>query len=245
MSIDAKPFRWSFSQWENYNGCPARWKYKSVLKLPGSPPGPAAARGLLIHSTVEDYIGNQASVAHKDIKPKYYEVFDQFRDHPNGDRWCEYKMSLTNDWQLAGAVMNNVAGTTWCAMVLDAVRVGDDHKGPHSTRTEPLRVHVGEWKSGKPKDTHGDQRKLYALGSLIRWHDVDEVLVTTYYLEDTEKPQRLRVPNTESARDKLKTLWMQRTDQMQADKICAPKPGMACNWCDYSRKKGGPCVFGG
>lgn len=238
---ETKPFRWSFSQWENYNGCPARWKYKSVLKLPGSPPGPAAARGLIIHQTVEDYIGGRLEVAHKDITPKYYQVFDDFRNHPNGERHQELKFTLTPDWTLAGPL---TSGRAWVTMVLDAVRVGDAHKGPHSTRTTPLIAYVGEWKSGKPKDTHGDQRKLYALGSLMRWHDVDEVQVTTYYLEDTGPPQRLKVPNTLSARDKLKELWQTRVDLMQRDAICAPKPGMHCNWCDYAKKKGGPCVFG-
>lgn len=241
MTAEQKPFRWSFSQWENYNGCPARWKYKSVLKLPGSPPGPAAARGLQMHDTVENYINGNLAVVHKDVAPKYYEVFDAFKTHPNGMRHCEYKFSLTQDWQIAGPL---TSGRAWCAMVLDAVRVGDDHTGPYSSRTSPLIAYVGEWKSGKPKDTHGDQRKLYALGTMLRWHDVDEVQVTTYYLEDTGPPQRLKVANSESARDKLKQLWQQRVDLMQRDAICAPKPGMHCNWCDYAKKKGGPCVFG-
>lgn len=234
-------FRWSFSQWENYNGCPARWKYKSVMKLPSAPPGPAAARGLQIHSTIEDYIAQRVDVAHKDVKPEYYPIFDQFRNHPNGERHCEYRFTLTQDWQLAGPLQ---AGKGWLVMVLDAVRVGDDHAGPHATRSTPLQIHVGEWKSGKPKDTHGDQRKMYALGALLRWHWADEVLVTTHYVEGTEKSQRLKVPNTLTAKDKLKDLWNGRVEQMQSDKLCAPKPGMHCNWCDYSKKKGGPCVFG-
>jgi hypothetical protein len=53
--IEKPPFRWSFSQWETYNGCPAKWKFKSVLKVPGGPPGPAAARGTEIHASVEEY----------------------------------------------------------------------------------------------------------------------------------------------------------------------------------------------
>ena len=241
MSTEAPFFKWSFSQWETYNACPARWKYQSVLKLPRKPPGPAAARGLQIHGTIEDYISQRTEVCHKDVSSKYFPVFDQFRNHPNGDRHCEYKFSLTEDWQVAGPLN---AGKAWCVMVLDAVRVGDDHKGPHSKRTTPLVAHVGEWKSGRPKDTHGDQRKLYALGSMIRWHDVDEVVVTTYYVEDTEKPQRLKVANTDSARQKLKDLWKGRVDLMRSDKLCAPKPGQHCNWCDFSKKQGGPCVFG-
>lgn len=237
-------FRWSFSQWESYNSCPARWKYKSVLKLPTAGPGPAAARGLLIHSTVEDYVAQRVGLEglHKDVDLKYLPVLDAFRYHPNGERHQEFRFSLTEDWKLAGNQMKAERG--WCMMVLDAVRVGDDFKGPHAKRETPLVAYVGEWKSGKPKDTHGDQRKLYALGALIHWPDVEKVEVTTYYLEDTEQPQRLSVANTESAQTKLKDLWKGRVDRMQGDRICAPKPGMHCNWCDFAKKKGGPCVFG-
>lgn len=240
-STEKRGWRWSFSQWENYNGCPARWKYKSVLKLPSAPPGPAAARGLLIHSTIEDYIAQRTDVAHKDIKPNYYPIFDQYRNHPNGERHNEYRMSLADDWSIATPTTSE---RTWCVVILDAVRVGDEHKGPHSERTTPLIAHVGEWKSGKPKDTHADQRKLYALAAAIRWQMVDEVHVTTHYVEGTEKSQRLKVANTDSARGKLKELWERRVHMMRNDAICAPKPGMQCNWCDYSKRKGGPCVFG-
>lgn len=239
MTTETKPFRWSFSQWENYNGCPARWKYKSVLKLPSRPAGPAAARGLQIHATIEDYISQRSDTVHPAVKPEYMPVFDTYREHPNGERHCELKFSLDENFQLCGPMLSNRA---WCVMVLDVVRVGDAHRGPHSTRETPLIAHVGEWKSGKPKDTHTDQRKLYALGSLVRWPDVEKVMVTTHYVEGTAPSARLEV--SRSAKPKLEDLWRGRVEQMQRDQICAPKPGMHCQWCDYSKRIGGPCVFG-
>jgi len=228
-------FRWSFSQWETYNSCPARWKYKSVMKLPSSPPGPAAARGLELHDRVENYITNQrddvsppnhsyggkpAAIVHE----KYLPVLLAFREHPNGDRYTEKRLSFDEEWYLCGAKSPDA----WCVAVLDASRFID--------RT----LHIGEWKSGKPKDTHADQRKMYALAGLRAWK-ADEVIVTTYYLEDTAPPQRLAAKD--SAEQKLKDLWRGRVEQMQGDKILAPKPGDHCFWCDYSKKKGGPCAF--
>ena len=235
-------FRWSFSQWENYNGCPARWNFKSVLKLPSAPPGPAAARGLSMHDRVENYIlGNieaeECLVGDPDkrfgtkkeakIADKYLHVFDRFKDHPNGDRYTEHKLGFDSEWYLSGGISK----TASCIMVMDAVRC------------ENRVLEVGEWKSGSPKDTHGDQRKIYALGGLRKWIHVDEVHVTTYYLEDTAPPQKLVVKR--SAEQKLKDLWDQRTGLMQRDKILAPKPSEACRWCDYAKSKGGPCQFGG
>lgn len=235
-------FRWSFSQWENYNSCPARWNFKSVLKLPGTPPGPAAARGLSMHDRCENYITGQIDVdmllngdptkrfgdkKEAKISEKYLHVLDEFKDHPNGDRYTEHKLGFDAEWYLSGGISK----TSACIGVLDAVRC------------ESKVLHIGEWKSGQPKDTHGDQRKIYALFGLRKWVHVDQVEVTTYYLEDTAPPQKLVVKAT--AEEKLKALWNGRVEQMQSDKILAPKPGVHCRWCDYSKAKAGPCQFGG
>ena len=237
-------FRWSFSQWETYNSCPAKWKYKSVLKLPGQPPGPAAARGLSMHDRCESYIMGQVdldyllngsptkrfgSKGEAKIDPKYAPILDQFKDHENGDRWVEHRLGFDDEWYLSG-----FGKTASCIGVLDAVRFDNDGV-----------LHVGEWKSGQPKDTHGDQRKLYALFGLRKWNldMLQEVRVTTYYLEGTADPQRLVVKP--SATEKLKELWKGRVEQMRNDQICAPRPNEGCRWCDYAKSKGGPCVFGG
>lgn len=206
-----------------------------MLKLPSSPPGPAAARGLEMHDRASQYIMGQID----DLEPptqmfgakrpvlitdKYREVLDEFKNHPNGERYSEHKLSFDDGWYLVGPM----SPKAWCVGVLDAAR---GYNGV---------VHIGEWKSGSPKNTHADQRKLYALFGLRRWL-VDEVRVTTFYFEDTAPPDRLVVRAT--AESKLQSLWQGRVEQMKNDNICAPKPGDQCRWCDYSKAKGGPCVF--
>lgn len=226
-------FRWSFSQWEAYNQCPAKWNFQSRMKLPRRPPGPAAARGLKMHDTVEQYIkGAPADVLHPDIKQKFIPILDAFRDHPNGDRYTEKKLAFDSEWYLCGPSSKHAA----CVAVLDAVR----YLKPHATDKGVLEI--GEWKSGSPKDTHGDQRKLYAMFGMRAWL-ADEVRVTTYYLEDTAPPQRL-VLASQTGFDKLKELWANRIDTMQRDQMCAPRPGLYCRWCDYAKSQGGPCQFG-
>jgi hypothetical protein len=103
-------------------------------------------------------------------------------------------------------------------------------------------LHIGEWKSGKPKDTHVDQRKLYAMFGMKAWL-ADEVYVTTYYLEDTHPPMRLAL-KSQSGFETLKALWNDRIRTMQRDEICAPRPSYQCRWCDFSKSAGGPCPFG-
>lgn len=240
--LDPNDFRWSFSQWETFTQCPAKWKFQRLYPQLRRPPGPAAARGLDMHDRCEKYIKGQigytelrfgntsqrfGSKKPAIIAEKYVHVLDEFRDHPNGDRHCELKLSLDQEWYVSGGITHK----SWLVMVLDAIKIKDGIGD------------VGEWKSGQPKETHGDQRKMYALGSLRRWLGLEEVRVTTYYLEDTAPPQRLVVKA--SAEQKLKDLWKARVEYMQADAICAPRPGDYCQFmCDFARSKGGPCEFG-
>ena len=229
------PLRWSFSQWETYNQCPKKWHFQSVQRLPRTPPGPAAARGLEIHDSVEKYIKGELgeSELHPAVKPKYIPVLDAFRNHPNGDRYTEKKLAFDSDWYLCTPKSTYAA----CVAVLDAARY------IKPTADDVGVLHIGEWKSGKPKDTHGDQRKLYAMFGMRAWL-ADRVEVTTYYLEDTEQPQRT-ILASQTGFEKLKALWEERASMFVRDTICAPKPGFYCRWCDFAVDKGGPCQFGG
>ena len=225
---EATPFKWSFSQWETYTQCPAKWKFGSVLKFAKLPPGPAAARGLEIHDSVEQYIlGAPVSTLHGAIKSKFIPIFEEIKNHENGDRYCEKKLGFDSDWAVCAPTQTNRA----CVAILDAVRFTNDGTAV-----------VYEWKSGKPKDTHADQRKLYALSSFLHWK-AKRAEVTTYYLEDTGAPQRTVIEA--KGAETLKSLWNTRTTQMQRDEFCAPRPSYGCNWCDFSKKKGGPCRFVG
>lgn len=227
--IPRATFRWSFSQWETYDQCPAKWRYGSVLKLPRKPPGPAASRGLDIHDSVEAYIkGGVSGSLHPAVNPKYISVLDEFKHHENGDRWTEKKLGVDAEWNICPPQ----SPYAFCVAVLDAVRY--DNSGI---------LHIGEWKSGKPKDSHADQRKLYAVFGMKAWRAV-EVRATTYYLEDTHPPQRITV-KSEAGWQTLKNLWEGRIRTMQRDEMCAPRPSFGCRFCDYAKDKGGPCQFGG
>lgn len=220
--------RWSFSQWATYAQCPAKWRFGSVMKLQRAPPGPAASRGLEVHASVEKYVvSGNAGDLHGCIKDKYIPIFDELREHHNGDMHLEKKLGFDVDW----AVSPPQAATTACIAILDAVRFCDDGTAI-----------VYEWKSGKPKDEHADQRKLYAVAAAINWR-ATKTVVTTYYLEDTMAPQRITV--SESGVEKLKTMWDGRIAEMLRDQFCAPRPSYQCAWCDFSKKRGGPCQFGG
>ncbi len=242
-------FRVSFSQWETYQQCPQKWHFSSRLKLPRQPPGPAAARGLHMHDRAEKYIMGEIDDVNAwepglmfgdkppaVISRKYIPILDAFRNQPNGERYTEKKVAFDSEWYLCGPSSHHAAFVA----VLDAARVG----GNRYVKGDPDNgwVHIGEWKSGKPKDTHEDQRKIYALFGYRLW--LQPVKVTTYYLEDTAPPQRL-VLKSDEWYERLKALWSNRVQEMATNEICAPRPGYHCNWCYFAKKKGGPCQFGG
>ena len=245
MSERQPAFRWSFSAWEAYQSCPQMYRFKHIEKLPRQPAGPAAARGLDLHDRVEKVIKSElpmealltadpqvrfGSKKQAVIHEKYIPIIEGYRDHPNGDRHTEKKMAFDEDWYLTGPTSSFAS----CVAVLDAVKftVEDDGKKV---------AEIGEWKSGSPKERHTDQRSLYSSFGLKGWL-ADEVRVTTYYLEFDIKPERLVVKNT--AWEKVVTIWTKRRDEMRRDAMFAPRPGQHCNWCDYSRTKGGPCRVG-
>lgn len=215
--------RWSFSMWTTYNTCPSRFNYRYRQRLP-DPPSPAAQRGSAAHDTAERYVRGHSMLL--PTKDNYLlDVFNKFRQWPNGDRHTELKITLTDEWTLTSP-QNDDAYVTG---VLDVVGY---HKGV---------VEIGEWKTGKPKDEHKEQRSLYALLGLRRWLP-REVQVTTYYMDNTAPPARLTVKDT--AEPKLIQIWDGRAKQMLTDDTCAPRPGFYCRWCPYSRDKGGPCKVG-
>lgn len=253
MRATSTDFRWSFSQWENYDQCPARWKFQSVLKLPRGPSGPAAARGTSMHERVAGYIENQPGFTLEHLKfgdpderfgdkppavihPKYIPIIDAYREHPNGDRYVEKQLCFDADWAITAPKSALHAFTG----VLDAVRFTGDY-----FRTAPSVLRIAEWKSGKPKDSHAEQRSIYALIGYHSWL-ANVVHVTTYYLESaTEPPGKLKVEMGAGGFEDLRVKWNQRVTRMRGDKVCAPRPGYYCNWCDYAKRKGGPCQFGG
>lgn len=209
----------SFSQWENYQGCPRRWKHRYLDKIPTGPTGPAAMRGIGVHNEVEIFLSTK-----KDLpKVTHADVIEELSRR--NEVHTEYKLHFDEHWNRTSPDSKEIA---WVG-VLDAVSVA------------PKCIDVYEWKTGKPKPTHGDQRNIYALMGLRCW-GAEEITVTTYYLDGTEGPQKLSA--TKKSVPMLINRWNERRNAMMNDTFWPPRPGFHCRWCDYAKAKGGPCEFG-
>jgi CRISPR/Cas system-associated exonuclease Cas4 (RecB family) len=223
----------SFSSWNMYNTCPFKWKCKNVLGLDEGPSGPAAARGTLIHGMMDNYITGKSDVLPWDKEngaPKVPALGDE---HPLDGvvkrlreivAVPEMRVEFTREWE----PWPPPGKPAEAVVVFDAIKT-------YTTHTE-----VAEWKSGKPSDSHADQRLIYALGAL-HIYNPPEVRVTTYYIDMTGPAQRNII--TRAQKPKLQKLWDDRRAAMEADDIMAPRANPGCRYCAFRKSVGGPCAF--
>ena len=226
--------RLSYSQWQTYARCPFLWKAKYILGIKDVYTGPAAERGSNIHNWIENYIlrrsdrlpwdetGGIERVPKLGKKHPLQGVVDRLRNWPNGDLYAEKKFGFDIDWTPYPTDSDLTAFVT----IMDAVASANGV------------VEIAEWKSGKPSADHADQRLLYALAGL-RVFLPKEVVVTTYYIDLTSDPKRIRVPA--AAEQELKDMWSGRRETIINDKILAPRPNDKCCYCHVRKSKGGPC----
>lgn len=220
--VDPDKFRFSFSHWENYSQCPRRWKFKNVDCLPTAPVGPAAQRGTIIHGQCDAYVMNESDKV-PDID-FHLDVLEDLRNF-NGDKGCEDKVEYSAAWE----ILPKKSADTHYVLIFDAWRVNDG------------TLEIFEWKTGKPKDSHQDQRKFYITGGFAKY-DFQNIEATTYYLDGTEGPQNTKAKR--SAQPTLIKLWKDRRELMLEDNFYPPRTGFHCRWCDFSRLKKGPCPVG-
>lgn len=215
---------WSFSRLNDYRGCPRKAKYKHVDKLK-EPGNLAMSRGSAIDQQESDYISGKLKVCPPDLL-SFKAEFDELRKRK---AVCQEQWAFTRDWQETGWFDSD----TWCRIKTDVYTL--------NPKTNTLLV--VDCKTGKPRDYHKEQVKLYALGGLVKFPTVDVVDARLWYtdqgLELPEEPELYE-------RKDLKTLvayWEKETKAMLADKRFAPKPSNDCRYCHFRKANGGPCEF--
>jgi hypothetical protein len=211
----------SYSKLSTYEGCHLKYKfrYKDNIR---TPKGPAAQRGTDLHGSAEGYLLGQKNTIRKELVPIKQVLLLVKKQEP----FVEQKVSLREDLL---RVCDWDAKEAYLHMVLDSAYINGNE------------VHVQEWKSGKVYPDHADQRRVYALGALAQWTAMQEVTVTTYYIDQGVK-KTLRIDR--SQRTLLVGEYLPRFKAMENEKRFTPNPGRQCYWCDYSRRKGGPCPAG-
>lgn len=215
---------WSFSRLQDYRSCPRKAKFKHVDKLK-EPGNDAMQRGSAIDQMESDYIQGKIKICPPDLL-SFKAEFDELRKRKAvcQEQWC-----FTAQWTETGWFDQDA----WCRIKTDIYT--------HTLKTNTLLV--VDCKTGKPREYHKEQVKLYALGGLVKFPTVEAVDARLWYTD-----QGLEIPEEPEiyTRDNLKELiayWAEETRAMLADTRFAPKPSNNCRWCHFSKSKGGECEY--
>jgi len=217
---------WSFSRYQDWKQCPARYAYKVFDRL-AEPKGPALERGIHIHALAEGYLKGAITRVPKELKL----VGDDLRRFKKAGAQAEGGWQTNVNWE---PLDDPFAPGVWLRLKLDVFL----ERFKIKKRTVKL---VGDWKTGKPNPAKDqDQMDLYAAAVLDPEEDV-ELQVELIY---TDQPEASMVgvydPDEVVG---LRKAWTQRVKPMLMDKRFDPKPGNHCRWCPFSKEKGGPCAF--
>lgn len=217
---------WSFSRYSDYKRCPAFAKYKHLDKLPVES-GPAADRGTAIHKGAEAFILQPKVKLLPELKlfkDRLYELRVMRKAVQAEAMWGfdrAWQPVAWNDWQRC-----------WLRIKMDV---------SYLLPKKPV-LHMIDWKSGKPKEDHKEQLTLYGVGGLRMHPSIQQAVGFLHYTDFGPKHDvKLTVKRAEET--KLIKFWEKEVKPMFNDVRFAPRPGRYCDWCDFSKSKGGPCKF--
>lgn len=225
---------WSYSTYTQYLQCPlsvglAQTAKKLKIYLP-EPANPAMERGNQVHKEAEAYV--KALSAPKAVPASLKVIQDRMVGFRKLGARAELDLAFNALWERCAWMASDV----WLRIKVDVL---------HHTVTPPA-VGIVDYKTGKLKPEHAQQRSLYGLGGLQlvqlgELADGNKKTVVTaehLYLDTT---QHATETFTMTQLPKLKKEWLARTADMLVDTTFQPQPGYHCRWCKFRRSAGGPC----
>lgn len=225
----------SFSRLTIYESCPkqAYISFVEKRKQPEPPEGviPPGVRGDLIHKALEAYVRGErddmiAPLDKKDTKVKVRREIEQYREwFPKGNVSIEEEWAFDAEWQIVGWFDKNVA----LRVKLD---VGVNHGNG--------LYEVVDYKSGKRfgnEVKHSQQGLLYAIATIMRFPDAENVVVKFIYVDQDQIVAR---SFTRAALVRLVPSWDNRFQAMRIAVAFPPKPSkIHCRFCPWAPKVNG------
>lgn len=211
---------WSYSRLTTYEECPAQYRYCYVEKLPGieKDPSTGAGRGTRVHKSAEDFLTGAASTF---------------------DRELSQQSTLLHALKARGAIPEKRIGVAddWSDVGYDSPTVM--LRGSQDVYIiENKEVTVYDWKTGKVYDSHKDQMDFYAVLASCIAPEAERIITKLVYVDlGITTPKEYPADHIPP----LKVLLKTRIQNAEADTILPVRPGPHCTWCDYSKRKGGPC----
>lgn len=218
---------WSASAFNLYKSCAAKFKYKNLDKLPEEP-NPAFAKGLEVHTLSENYLKGKIKTLPKELSKLKAEYAIMVKSKAQAEAsWCFDKNWEPTDW---------FGKNAWLRIKVDILIFTS------STNT----LTIIDIKTGKPGADYKDQVELYALGGFLYYDGVEFIETKLMYVDTGIVIGGKTDPNSFYKKEQLPALkakWQNRVVPMFSDITFTPNPSYLCNYCSYSKDKGGPCAF--
>lgn len=219
----SKPFTWSWSQLENFEGCPRRWFLESYAKVVPYVQNEAAAWGDKVHKALEKRIGPaKIPLPSNMVQYEKFAVPVVQAEAAGAKLSLEQKLAINTAWEPAGYFRDQ---STWCRSIADWVA----EKGSHAI--------VGDWKTGKPKQG-SDQLRLSAAVIMAHRPYLQKATVSFIWIGDVKGPPTTEVIHRAELPE-IRASFLPRvkrmTDAIDADRFL-PKPSGLCGWCSVGRK---------
>ena len=219
---------WSYSALKTYETCAYR-SYIGKVKKIKEDYGPAAARGTDIHTQAEDYVrGDLAELP--DTLKKFESQFKEMREgFINATVELEGEWGFTIDWEPCGWMERGV----WARIKLDA----------YVNETE-TSARVIDYKTGKQygnEIAHSQQALTYAIGSFLRYPDLEIAKTEMWYLDHGTTMEKTYT--RDQAMVFLPKLQERAITMTTATKF-PPNPSKnSCRWCSFGKGEDPYCEW--
>ena len=232
------PLAWSYSRWNDYDGCPAKFRAKylgtdeekaqfkeSDEAEPGAPETPMQ-RGSRIHKLGEDFLKGKIAVVPKEFSKFKKEMLELKKLHASSEESWAYDAA----WEPCEYFSKRPPV---------AVRMKVD---THVVINGGEVLRAIDFKTGKVKDYGLEpQLELVAIGGFLRYKKVKRVETEFWFLDHGESRQ---MNYGEWQLDVMKENWERRTRKMLVDTLFEETPSNMCKWCPRQKDKpGGTCKF--
>ena len=206
----------SYTQVSLYEKCAFAYHCRYVQRIKEES-SPALERGIKVHEKCDDYLKGKRKTL-KDVHPGSKRLIDQLKEMEAGsEEFWHYNSNweLVDDWD-------------WLVVKMDAYCIPEEGI-----------LRLVDFKTGKMYPTHKEQLSLYATAGFSTY-DCETIECIAAYLDNgTSLVYRWK----ENEYDRLRKNWTERINRIDAETKWKMNPGYHCKWCNYSKKKGGPCTY--
>jgi len=237
---------WSFSRYSDYHMCPAKAKYKYLEKVrtdemiqrenderSGKLPENPLARGERVAKVTENYLKKKTRTLPSDIAA----LGREYKALREKQLTVEDSWGFDKDWRPCGVTDWN---RCWLRVKIDINYIESIQ------RKDWLRIidnKTGRYRLEKYEE-YQEQLHLYGVAGLARMPTVVGVSAQLYYSDEgIVYPKDGPVVFERRELEMMKKVWEKKLKPFFNDRKFTPKPGYYCQWCDYSKKKGGPCKY--